>query len=102
MSKLRYLSIRGNRLRSDGVTSLVQRLASVSEANEGMPLLSRLFLQDNEIDGCTGDVGIFGPVTCMAIMKRYALINQLNLYIYMSSIWMTDGLLVAKLLKKYD
>ena len=48
---------------------LLQNLVTVSETNPSMPLLERLFIQDNEIDGCGGD-GLFAPVACMEMMKR--------------------------------
>ncbi len=70
----RHLSVQGNRLRAKGVRILLQNLTSISEVKESMPLLGKLFLQDNEIDGC-GEDGIYGPVACMEVMKRLIINN---------------------------
>ena len=71
------MSVQGNRLRAKGVKILLQNLTSISEVKEDMPLLGKLFLQDNEIDGC-GDDGIYGPVACMEMMRRSANNNNVT------------------------
>ena len=48
---------------------MMAAMAAASEINENMPLVSRLFLQDNEIDGC-GPEGLYAPVSCMETMRR--------------------------------
>lgn len=68
-TQLRFLGLQGNRLQTKGATDLLQNLVSLSERNEMMPLLARLCLQDNEIDGC-GE-GIFAPVSCMQMLRRW-------------------------------
>ena len=68
-SQLRHLGLQGNTLQSSGVQALLSCLAVVAETSESMPLLTKLYLQDNEIDGC-GAGGVFAPVLCMQIMGR--------------------------------
>ena len=69
-SQIRHLGIQGNTLQSSGVQALLSCLAVVAETSESMPLLGKLYLQDNEIDGC-GRGGVFAPVLCMQILGRY-------------------------------
>ena len=46
-------------------------LVAVSERNEMMPLLGRLFLQDNAIDGCGAkEASIYASVSCMQAMRK--------------------------------
>lgn len=51
------------------MSDMMVAMAAVSDTNEDMPLVSRLLLQDNEIDGC-GPEGLYAPVSCMETMKR--------------------------------
>ncbi|XP_019850505.1 PREDICTED: uncharacterized protein LOC109581132 [Amphimedon queenslandica] len=69
-SQIRHLGIQGNTLQSRGVQALLSCLAVVAETSESMPLLGKLYLQDNEIDGC-GRGGVFAPIMCMQILGRW-------------------------------
>lgn len=71
-TQLRHLGLQGNNLQSNGVQRFLSCLATVTESNEAMPLLERLFLQDNAIDGCGArELGVFAPVQCMQVLGRY-------------------------------
>ena len=69
-SRNRELSLVGNFLRPAGVASLVRPLVAVSEVNEGMPLLQKLHLQDNAVDG-GGTDGPYAPVACLQVIRRW-------------------------------
>jgi Ran GTPase-activating protein (RanGAP) involved in mRNA processing and transport len=73
-TQLRYLGLQGNYLQSAGLTKLLSCITAVSETNELLPLLEKLHIQDNCIDGCgslNGENGIYSPVACMQAMARW-------------------------------
>lgn len=68
---------------------MIQHFKAISEVNENMPLLKKLLLQDNEVDGCGMD-GIRAPIECMELMKRYVYVNNMHHWtVYMCIRWIS-------------
>ena len=66
----RVLSLKGNKLQSQGAVDLFSSLLAVCEKGERLPCLAKVLLVDNAID-MHGPTGASGPLTCARNIRQY-------------------------------
>ena len=66
----RVLSLKGNKLQSQGAVDLFSSLLAVCEKGERLPCLAKVLLVDNGID-LHGPTGASGPLTCARNIRQY-------------------------------